>query len=408
MELVTSPPLTMPGALGLPSKSLVRLDLVGEPIKCTDRGNDHCFMKRRAMKSLFDSGQLQDWLGHCERKHAHFRDNVAMVSRTGLQKLLSLGVFRVIDVSKGSTVVLRQSHRFVTLSYVWGQTRADASVRNNASKSESGQNPAQVPQHTKELDLETLPRTIVDAMSVVAALGERYLWVDKICINQFDAEEKATVISEMSAIYGTANLNIVAAAGSDAESGLSGVRSGSRLEEVLTTFTNGRSIISLLPHRPTLEQILKDSIWASRGWTYQEQMLSRKCVFFTRDEVLFSCGNVTLREAYQCEAAPYGARFAERTSLYQAVAEAETLDYNHYKEAVTDYTARDLTFAGDRLNAFQGMLSRFSIDEESLSDRSMPQHGIPMRLSTEPSSGTPADLSIPQTRLAVHFESATG
>lgn len=39
------------------------------------------------------------------------------------------------------------------------------------------------------LNLEILPRTILDSMDFVSRIGERYLWVDALCIAQDDRLE---------------------------------------------------------------------------------------------------------------------------------------------------------------------------------------------------------------------------
>jgi hypothetical protein len=59
-------------------------------------------------------------------------------------------------------------------------------------------------------------------------IGERYLWVDSLCIVQDDPQEKHGQIANMDAIYGNAILTINAAAGQDANAGLPGVRPLSR------------------------------------------------------------------------------------------------------------------------------------------------------------------------------------
>jgi hypothetical protein len=66
------------------------------------------------------------------------------------------------------------------------------------------------------------PQTILDAVEVMKRLGEQYLWVDRLCINQSNLQERQFLISKMDAIYEGAEFTIVAAAG-DARTGLPGV-----------------------------------------------------------------------------------------------------------------------------------------------------------------------------------------
>lgn len=61
-------------------------------------------------------------------------------------------------------------------------------------------------------------------MSLVRSLGERYLWVDALCIVQDDEASKLQNIDRMAPIYPGAKLTIIAADG-DADYGLRGLPS---------------------------------------------------------------------------------------------------------------------------------------------------------------------------------------
>lgn len=47
------------------------------------------------------------------------------------------------------------------------------------------------------LDFDLLPTTITDSMELVSKIGERYLWVDALCIVQDDEKEVAEQTSQM-------------------------------------------------------------------------------------------------------------------------------------------------------------------------------------------------------------------
>lgn len=69
-------------------------------------------------------------------------------------------------------------------------------------------------------------------MAVVSSLGERYLWVDVLCIIQDDEKSKALFISQMDIVYHHALLTIVAMSGQDANSGLPGLRPFTRPQQL--------------------------------------------------------------------------------------------------------------------------------------------------------------------------------
>jgi hypothetical protein len=78
-------------------------------------------------------------------------------------------------------------------------------------------------------------------------------------------------------------LTIIAAAGSDPHYGLPGV---SRTRNVQTTFTVANHVFVAMED-PGLE--IRTSHWNTRGWTYQEALLSRRRLVFTDTQIYFQC-----------------------------------------------------------------------------------------------------------------------
>ncbi|MCJ1309316.1 hypothetical protein MMC25_002975 [Agyrium rufum] len=148
--------------------------------------SDFRLARPRAIGSQADFGLMNDWLGDCREAH----DCCAPKKPVGAL----LRGFRAINCMSNPPRVEERSwsQPYVALSYVWGPPAGD------------------------------WPKTILDAVAVTRQLGEKYLWVDRLCINQSDLEEKQFLISKMDAIYEGAEFTIVAAAG-DARTGLPGV-----------------------------------------------------------------------------------------------------------------------------------------------------------------------------------------
>jgi hypothetical protein len=65
-----------------------------------------------------------------------------------------------------------------------------------------------------------LPKTILGAIILVEQIGERFLWVDSICILQDDMAHKKETIPFMGMIYGNALFSIVAMTSHKADHGL--------------------------------------------------------------------------------------------------------------------------------------------------------------------------------------------
>jgi len=147
----------------------------------------------------------------------------------------------------------------VTLSYLWGTSGEDG---------------------------VDWPRTVLDAVAVTRGVGMRYLWVDRLCINQEDDEEKGYLINRMTTVYECADVTIFAAAGSGAGHGLPGVGSTPRKSQPRCALDSGSTLVSSL--RDLRKDIIESTHW-TRGWTYQERVLSNRRLVFTENQVT---GNV--------------------------------------------------------------------------------------------------------------------
>ena len=120
-------------------------------------------------------------------------------------------------------------------------------------------------------------------MVVANEIGIPYLWVDKYCIDQSNANEKHSLIRQMDKIYRGAELTIIATAGQDAELGLPGVSGLARPPQRFLTIGGQRYSVF-----PDLTERVRKSRWSTRGWTYQEGLLSRRRLVFTRVSGLLS------------------------------------------------------------------------------------------------------------------------
>lgn len=88
----------------------------------------------------------------------------------------------------------------------------------------------------------------------------------------------------MDQIYSAACVTIVAAAGKTSADGLPGVSTVLRLDQMKIQIDG----CTLLELPAALGSALK-STWVSRGWTYQEGLLSTRCLVFTDRGVLYNC-----------------------------------------------------------------------------------------------------------------------
>ena len=359
------------------------LDMIRDP---SVTSSSEASKRQLSQDSVFQPATLAVWLRECDSAHEH-----SSQPSVDLEPLLSTGRFRLLDVRDNIITTMRDIVPYVALSYVWGTSMSHYA---DSLAPEAGVTAASTVD-SRVVRWDRVPKTVKDAAGMVKALGERYLWVDALCIDQQVAEDKSTIIAEMSSIYRNSLFTIIAADGNDAEHGLTRLSRGSRITDGAEYMTATAHGVQLVPARPTQSNAIDRSYWGSRAWTYQEYLLSRRCVIFTHDEVFFQCPEVEKREAYIIRytandqkpgTKPMArSRFAkmDRTrSLHVSLAEQDlsTCHFGRYMELVESYTSRKLTHIGDRLDAFRALSDAFSgPNMQSVPRWKTAAHGIPLR-----------------------------
>ncbi|KAF1994912.1 HET-domain-containing protein [Amniculicola lignicola CBS 123094] len=273
---------------------------------------------------------LKGWLTYCGEHHT-----LSCAKKT--PKLPQS--FTVIDCVQDTTDVLPEGQEFIALSYVWGPPG---------------------------LNEEQVPLTVQDAKKVTVELGFRYLWVDRYCISS-EASVKHEQIMNMDLVYQCAYATIVAVVGEDPSFGLPGVSTRRRTEQPHIRIRNGSDtsaspnvLVSTLTD-PGLS--INQSKWATRAWTYQECLLSRRRIFFTSEQVYFECQSMHCRESMD---EPLDAiHNTERTGLCASVRrgiypkEGLGRSPKDIWERVAEYTRRSMTYDSDALNGLVGLLRAY-------------------------------------------------
>ncbi|KAI1145272.1 HET-domain-containing protein [Nemania diffusa] len=250
----------------------------------------------------------------------------------------------VIDCLNRKLVATSQQCEYLALSYVWGQTSADA---------------GETTQRSDALPAR-LPATVEDAMKVVAELGFRYLWVDKFCLDQSNAAEFREQLQRMAGIYRNAVATIVAAAGSDAEYGLPGVGSRYRTKQPRVKIGNYTLWSSMSDPRT----VTCNSAWITRAWTYQEGVCSANLIVFTDEQVYYQRPN-TERTHHErgwqisCEMFPEGGLGGSNGTLpLDGMVDTLEVSPGSVHRHIEHYVVRSLSYQSDALNGMLGILKR--------------------------------------------------
>ena len=296
---------------------------------------------------------VKRWLLECKTTHPE------MCSQNVFRPRVLPPGFRLIDVSKEIVVEPQEPiDDYVALSYQWATATADVGrdimlLRDNL---EELQTPG-------SLTANRLPEVIQDAMQFCRDIGQRYLWVDRLCIFQDSEDEdgsKRHQVEAMDAIYWLATLTLVACA-DGIGTGLPGASSRPR-QNINTQWSfsqHKRPLYFFEP--PPAKEIIQRSSWNTRGWTFQECWISRRRIFFGANYALLTCfyynrGEELLsRNWHLSHPRDWGTAFAD-VRKNPALAKYRFTDpVDHYRTAVQNYTSRSLGLANDILLAFLGV-----------------------------------------------------
>ncbi|KAK2773016.1 hypothetical protein CKAH01_13680 [Colletotrichum kahawae] len=251
---------------------------------------------------------------------------------------------------------------YIALSHCWGSPDVAAQMMQTTR--------ATIGAFTKSIPWGGLTKTFQDAMLVAKHVGIRYVWIDSLCIVQDDAQDWAGESSRMASVYENASLTIAATGATDGHQGLF-INTGD--EPVLRLGAHGIKLPGLqypiyvrcyLPNRDArLKQDdplkgLTEMPLRSRGWVFQERIMSPLTLHFTKTEVIFEDD----RHRYaSCECEGLYPRMpisdSSRNCLFKK--EESSSELATWCTIVENYASHSLTSEADRLPALSGVATRF-------------------------------------------------
>ncbi|KAI1495975.1 heterokaryon incompatibility protein-domain-containing protein [Biscogniauxia marginata] len=286
-----------------------------------------------------DFGTIGNWLDTCRNDHSK-------CWHTASEFNVDTSFFRAIDVHQLCITTIPITSEYVALSYVWGGAPPYKLIKGNKDELMT---PFGLKAHWEEI-----PLTIRDSIELVRNLAQRYLWVDSICLTQDDELEKGKGIMAMDLVYEQSHFTIVAAGGIDANSGLPGVRPGSRTasQQIMREVLPGVNLVL----RHTVDDLLRASRYNSRGWTFQEYYLSRRKLIFINSTVYFKC-----HEEYWSEVADGLPVWPDPVTEHGQVLHRPDGDVFHMLgQLLVKYSTRSLTNQSDAMDAMLGVCRRIS------------------------------------------------
>jgi hypothetical protein len=278
---------------------------------------------------------VRHWLNACESTHAKCS---SLINATP-PKLPT----RVLDIGSDPTskIVLLEPHdlcaRYICLSYCWGGATFLTTTRGNFEAHKNG------------IEFHHLPKTFQDLIVVARALHIQYIWIDALCIIQKDRSDWELESNKMAEIYHNSYLTVAV---DNAKTPNDGCFSPPKQDLVV-----GPVMLRTTSHSPFLKEKLSYFPLLTRGWCYQERMLSTRVLHFNPQEISWECV-----EEHTCECGNAGEKMLEevRKSHFHDYISLLKSDKNlnpHklWRQMVFQYSALQLTNASDKLPALSGL-----------------------------------------------------
>ena len=229
---------------------------------------------------------VQNWLQSCDGLH-HGRCSPQVQTEINGKS----GPRFLIDVLDHCLVRTPPAAKYVALSYIWGGSTASACTTNA--------NVASLQEVNGLNHIGDLPHTVADAMDFVRKLDIRYLWCDRLCIEQDGNFETEAELNTMGSIYALSHFTLIAAQGDDAFEHL--YVEQPPVDQTKSDAPNDLARVGLQKSNKEIlldqTDLLMDTVWYSRAWTFQEYLFSKRRVVFQSNTVNWECLHAAWHES---------------------------------------------------------------------------------------------------------------
>lgn len=286
---------------------------------------------------------------------------------------------RLVSVMEG------ESYNYATLSHRWGNPEPPKLSERK-------------PGHERDIHIKALEtgiaisdipsRTFREAIQITRHCKLRYIWIDCLCIVQGENSEGRNLDWEMEAgkmadIYAGGAFNIAVTHARNSEKSLFPVR-----RDIITPVVRApvvkETIVLWLDCEEKFRRDVEYSELLSRGWVYQEVLLTPANLFCTAKEMWWSCSHTTLSQSFPRGAVnvwgarPYEVQFnnddevdagclcadifrqGKQSMQTPEERKSPTRGLDLWSNVVLSYTRTSVTAGDDRLVAIAGVANLFS------------------------------------------------
>ncbi|KAF7557651.1 hypothetical protein G7046_g6000 [Stylonectria norvegica] len=215
----------------------------------------------------------QDWVEQCTENHAGC--NIADATFTPTRLLYVGDTSLRLHLTKGE----EDSKTYCVLSHCWGGVTDIPLLKKNT-----------VAQFVRGIDINTLPRSFQDAVLITRQLDIDYLWIDSLCIIQDCKDDWAAEAAVMGKVYENGYCTIALAEAKTPHEGAFVRRDPQTCTPVrIARLPHAELLLQPpMPNRESSSDIRMSAfvVWSakllSRGWVFQEALLSRRILYFGR------------------------------------------------------------------------------------------------------------------------------
>lgn len=257
-----------------------------------------------------------------------------------------------------------RSYRYTALSHCWGNL-------DEAKKMPKTTRGNLLHQHMEGLPVTDLTKTFQDAIKLTVDLGFEHTWIDSLCIIQGDAADWAIESVTMASVYGEANLVISATCGANGNDGIYPPQDAFRY---LNLPVAGDPVtIPVRSYKPGDwdHQTWRFGSWNTssdldlplhtRAWTFQERLLAKRIVHFTRMELIWECWTSSSCECGELQAEITREAFPFAKSKHREAVFDNGVDgrLRAWDDVIAGYSVRDITYYQDRAQAIASIALQF-------------------------------------------------
>ena len=254
---------------------------------------------------------------------------------------------RVLDVGDQEDVKLwdtgGQSGAYVALSHCWGlPDKTFITTHDTIAKMKAG------------FAIGQAPATFRDAISITRLLGFRYLWIDSLCIIQRDPADWRREAARMGSVYNNASLTIAAANAKDDNDGFLHLRNDALTSLRIMSSTENLAQVYLQTQDDgsKVNAYNAEEPLDARGWTLQEQRLSRRSLRFGSTKMSWDCQCFSLHES---ETDHFNGLSISMELLKPYSTALSPPSYSSWYTMVFMFTDRLLTYDTDKLPSLLGL-----------------------------------------------------